>query len=245
MRWLAPIADALDAAPEPVPVFIRDDDAGWGDERLLVLLEVLAAVPVDVAVIPSALGDELARDLRGRRGVGLHQHGCSHVNHEPAGRKHEFGPTRPEARQRADIAAGRERLAALLGDRVDPIFTPPWNRCTAVTGHCLVELGFEVLSRESRAEPLRLAGLRELPVHVDFVRLEPAELARRAAATIGAGGPLGVMLHHEVMDAAAMHRAGELADLVAAHPAARPARMLELARSAGARAARAARAGAA
>ena len=225
---------ALDGAPAPVPVFFRDDDAGWGGERLLALLDVLGArgVHVDVAVIPAALDAALARDLRGRDGVGLHQHGFSHANHEPAGRKHEYGPARGAARQRADIAAGRERLAALLGDEVDPIFTPPWNRCIVETGHCLVELGFEVLSRESRAQPLGVAGLRELPVHVDFVRLEPEELARRAAATIRAGGPLGVMLHHEVMDPAAMRRAGELADMVAQHPAARPARMIELAGSA-------------
>jgi hypothetical protein len=233
MTWLDAMLQALDAAPAPVPVFLRDDDAGRRDERLLVLLDLLAArgVPVDVAVIPCALDAALAYELRGRPGVGLHQHGRSHANHEPEGRKHEFGPTRPAVRQRADIADGRERLAALLGDAVDPIFTPPWNRCTLDTGRCLVELGFEVLSRESRAEPLGLPGLRELPVHVDFVRLEPGGLAGRAAATIRAGGPLGVMLHHEVMDAAAMRRAGELADLVATHPNARPARMIELARS--------------
>jgi hypothetical protein len=181
----------------------------------------------------------LARELLARPGIGLHQHGCSHANHEPDGRKHEFGPSRPTALQRADIAAGRERLAALLGDRVDPIFTPPWNRCTATTGRCLVELGFQVLSRESRADPLGLAGLHELPVHVDFVRLEPEELARRAAATIRAGGPLGVMLHHEVMEEGAMRRAGELARLVATHPGARPARMMELAGAVRARPARA------
>ena len=242
------MTEALDAAPAPVPVFFRDDDAGWGDERLLALLDVLAAagVLVDVAVIPDALGPALARELRGRRGIGLHQHGRAHANHEPEGRKHEFGPSRPAALQRADIAAGRERLAELLGDRADPIFTPPWNRCTSATGRCLVELGFEVLSRESRAEPLGAAGLRELPVHVDFVRLDAEELARRAAATIRAGGPLGVMLHHEVMDERALRRAGELAELVATHPGARPARMIELAGAARARAAgaRPARAGA-
>lgn len=222
---------ALDAAEAPVPVFVRNDDAGWAGERLLDLLDVLAAVPVDVAVIPSALAPALAGELLARPGIGLHQHGLAHVNHEPEGRKHEFGPSRTASDQRADIAAGRERLAELLGDRVDPIFTPPWNRCTPETGHCLLELGFEVLSRESRAEPLGLAGLAELPVHVDFVRLEPEELARRAAAAIRAGGPLGVMLHHEVMDEEAMLRAGELADLVAEHPGARPARMIELARA--------------
>ena len=30
--------------------------------------------------------------------------------------------------QRADIAAGQEKLRlAVLGERLDPFFTPPWN----------------------------------------------------------------------------------------------------------------------
>src|SRR5688572_21962540 len=187
MSRLDALVRALDAAEAPVPVFFRDDDAGWAGERLLELLAVLEAVPVDLAVIPAALDPALAAELLSRPGVGLHQHGLAHVNHEPDGRKHEFGPSRAADAQRADMEEGRERLAALLGDRVDPIFTPPWNRCTPETGRCLLELGFEVLSRESRAEPLGLPGLAELPVHVDFVRLEPEELARRVAAVVLAG----------------------------------------------------------
>ena len=43
-RMSSPLAatrsrDALDAARAPVPVFFRDDDAGWGDARLLALLD--------------------------------------------------------------------------------------------------------------------------------------------------------------------------------------------------------------
>src|ERR671910_917935 len=124
----APVAPAGRAAAAPVPVFFRDEDPGGA-----------SVVPVDLAVIPCALGPELARELLARD-VGLHQHGLAHANHEREGRKHEFGPSRAAARQRADIAAGRARLEALLGDRVGPIFTPPWNRCTIATGRCLAEL---------------------------------------------------------------------------------------------------------
>src|SRR5690348_11558928 len=125
MHWLDPLARALDAAPSPVRFFFRDDDAGWDDGRLLALLDVFAArgVPADVAVIPEALSPDLAAELRARP-VGLHQHGFAHANHEAAGRKCEFGPSRPVAFQRADIAAGCARLADLLGDAVQPIFTP-------------------------------------------------------------------------------------------------------------------------
>ena len=227
--WLQPVADALDAAPSAVPVFFRDDDAGWGDERLLALLDAFAArgLPVDLAVIPAELEPGLARELR-ERPVGLHQHGLAHVNHEHEGRKCEFGPARDASAQRHDIAEGRERLAALLGNRVDPIFTPPWNRCTGDTGRVLAELGFAALSREARAEPLRVPGLAELPVSVDYVRLSPDELGARIAAAIGSGSPVGLMFHHEVMGAGAMQRTGELLSLLVDHERAAVARMMDL-----------------
>ena len=228
--WLNPLRSELEDVSGPVPFFFRDDDAGWGDVELLALLDVFAAraTRVDLAVIPHELDVGLARELATRDGVGLHQHGLAHADHEPEGRKCEFGPARDAARQRADIAEGRERLRALLGDRLDPIFTPPWNRCTLDTGRCLAELGFRVLSREARAEPLRVPGLLELPVCVDWVRLDPYDAGARIGDAIGAGGPVGVMFHHAVMDAASLARAGDLVDLLASHDSARPAAMLDL-----------------
>ena len=124
---------------------------------------------------------------------------------------------RPGARPRGaaarDIAAGQARLRELLGERVDPFFTPPWNRCTRDTGEVLVELGFTLLSREHRAEPLGL--LPELPVHLDVARLTPEELDARFAARVDAGGPVGVMFHHGVMEPDDMARASELLALLA------------------------------
>jgi hypothetical protein len=214
VRWLDSVTAALDAAPSSVPVFFRDDDAGWGDDRLYVLLDRFLeyGLPLDVAAIPQALGPAMARELVARR-VAVHQHGLAHANHEPEGRKCEFGPSRSYDQQRRDIEAGRELLRERLDGLVEPIFTPPWNRCTRDTALCLAELGFQVLSRESRAEPL--GELRELPVSLDFVRLSPEEFARRFAA---AAPPVGVMFHHAEMDDAAMDRAGELLALLAGHP---------------------------
>src|SRR4051794_35799746 len=88
-HWLAPLTAALDAAPEPVDVFFRDDDGGWEDDRLLTLLDLFAGLglPLDVAVIPQALSPAAAAQLRRRVDaqpelVGLHQHGFAHANHE-------------------------------------------------------------------------------------------------------------------------------------------------------------------
>ena len=216
MHWLDPVTTALDAAPAPVEVFFRDDDAGWGTDRLIALLDVFARhdLPLDLAVIPAALDDELAAELTSRAAaqrLRLHQHGYAHHNHEPEGRKHEFGPHRSRDEQQRDIAAGAARLQHLVG-ATEPIFTPPWNRCTADTGHAIVALGFYVLSRESRARPLGIGGLDEIPIHVDWVK--PDAITRLAGA-IADGGRTGVMFHHAEMDADELARADELLALLA------------------------------
>ena len=219
---------SLDRITAPVDVFFRDDDAGWEDERLLELIGRFAehGLPLDLAVIPAALTEAFAGALAERH-AGLHQHGYAHTNHQVEGRKCEFGSARDRAAQRADIAAGQARLRELLGERVDPFFTPPWNRCTRDTGEVLVELGFTLLSREHRAEPLGL--LPELPVHLDVARLSPAELDKRFAARVDAGGPVGVMFHHGVMEPDDMARASELLALLAGHERVRAHSMRELA----------------
>jgi peptidoglycan/xylan/chitin deacetylase (PgdA/CDA1 family) len=239
--WLDPVRAALDAAPAPVTFFFRDDDGGWDDARLYDLLDRFArhGLPLDVAVIPAALEPGLAAELRARdaatAGLGLHQHGYDHTNHETEGRKHEFGPSRSAGQQRRDMAAGHARLTELLGDSFQPIFTPPWNRCTRATGEAAVELGFRVLSREHRAEPLGVDGLAEVPVHVDwFAKKKGVPLGRdgmgaQIAEHVAGGGPIGVMFHHAVMDDGEMAGAEELLALLATHASCRFASILELA----------------
>jgi hypothetical protein len=230
--WLRPLRDVLDAAPEPVTLFFRDDDAGWRDDRLLELLDIFARreVPIDLAAIPLDMSPALAETLVARAGVqplGIHQHGYSHASHEVEGRRCEFGPSRPAAAQRADIADGRRRLSELLGPALLSIFTPPWNRCTAATGACLAELGIAVLSRDRTAEALELDGLRELPVQVDWfakrkgVALDRAAVGEQLGARAGEPAPLGVMLHHAEMDTEDMTAMDELLELICAHERAR------------------------
>lgn len=231
--WLRPLEAALDGAPEPVTFFFRDDDAGWADARLRALLDVFAerAVPIDLAAIPVAVAPPLARALLARAGrvqpLAVHQHGYIHVSHELEGRRCEFGPARSAAAQRADIAAGRRRLEQLFGPALEPVFTPPWNRCTAATGTALLELGIGVLSRDRTATALDLDGLRELPVQVDWFAkrkgrpLGRAEVGEQLAARAAERAPLGVMLHHAEMEEEDMLAVGDLLDLVCAHDGAR------------------------
>jgi len=242
-NWLDPVRRSLDVDRGPVDLYIRDDDVGWDDERLWRLLDVIAthALPADLAVIPNELSDSLARTLLARsssapHSLSFHQHGFAHLNHELTGRKYEFGPSRIGWLQRRDIAEGRRRLGDLLGPSVDPIFTPPWNRCTRTTGRCLVDLEFEVLSREARATPLAAAGLVELPVTIDWLarrkqqRLSRGEFGEQLARFIDTRGNLGLMFHHAAMDRDEREGAGDLLALLAEHDRVRAHGMLDLAR---------------
>jgi predicted deacetylase len=215
---LSTLQRAADALPHTLTLFVRDDDAGWDDDALLALLDVMATAgaPIDLAVIPQALGDALARELADRHDaepvlLGLHQHGLAHLNHEPEGRKSEFGAARPAALQLHDLRQGQVLLREHLGARLDRIFTPPWNRIAGTTPALLAEAGFELLSRDNgacRQQPQ--PWLRELPVHVDWSRhhreggLEAVALALAQAmhAQAAEGLPLGLMLHHAAMAAA-------------------------------------------
>ncbi|HET7477339.1 MAG TPA: hypothetical protein VFJ97_15125 [Dermatophilaceae bacterium] len=227
MSWLDPVRAALEQRETPAQIFFRDDDAGWGDDRLALLLRpfVEHGVPVDVAVIPAEVTPALARLLLSQpEQVRLHQHGYAHVNHEGVGRKYEFGPSRDLEAQRHDIARGRALLLQEFGERLDPVFTPPWNRCTATTAAALHDLGIPVLSRDHTAPPLYQPNLADVPVTVDWfgkhkgVRWGWGELARQLAGRIARETPVGVMLHHAVTDDDELSAVAELVSLISGHP---------------------------
>ncbi len=230
--WLDPVRWALDAARAPISFFFRDDDAGWDDDALWSLLDCSLAreVHVDVAVIPIELDATRATALCDRAATGLvhlHQHGFRHVDHERGGRKCEFGPSRNHDQQLADIAQGRALIAGQLHPYVEPIFTPPWNRCTEQTTAALVNLGFQVLSRDRSAEPFGVAELAEVPVTVDwFAKTKGAPCTRAHVGTLIAqqivdgAAPVGVMLHHAITNPEHLALIDQLFTLVAQHQSA-------------------------
>ncbi len=225
--WLDPLRAALAETVHPVRFFFRDDDGGWDDDALHRLLDRFAAhgLTVDVAVIP-AVPNDVAR-LAERVVAGearVHQHGWAHVDHGTEDRKCEFGAGRPTEHVRADLAAGQERMWAWFGERSQPIFTPPWNRCSPATAECLVELGFSVLSREQGAEPFGLDGLCEVPVTFDWfgprkgVPVDRWQRARALAEQVRARPVVGVMLHHAVTSADELDDVDAVLKLVASSP---------------------------
>ena len=239
--WLDSVRRALAADITPVRFFIRDDDAGWEDDKLYRLLDVAARVrvPLALAAIPMAIGPRLAAELRALLAaatplVSVHQHGFAHTSHEPDGRRFEFGPSRRRDLQRQDLADGRERLRHALGRALPPIFTPPWNRCTLETAECLVELGFQVLSRDVGAEPFGIASLHELPVCLDWTgrrgaRLGAVRWGETIARTISSGRPVGLMLHHAAMTADDRRMLSDLLNVLTEHSNADVRPMFDLA----------------
>jgi hypothetical protein len=223
-NWLDPVRAALDRDARPVTLFVRDDDAGWEDERLYSLLDIvtLFQMPMDLAAIPTAIGTAMAAELRTlvaapAPAVLVHQHGYAHLNHETLERKSEFGPSRPRDRQRQDLTDGRRRLEDVIGGALPAMFTPPWNRCTRDTAECLTELGVQVLSRDASAEPFGLGSLRELPISLDWtrgLRSGPVAWGERIAQAFATGTLIGFMLHHAVMTADDHRLLIELFDLI-------------------------------
>jgi len=230
LDWCETILIALERRTKPATVFFRDDDAGWEDGRLLTLLDCFERhrVALDLAVIPAALTPSLGRQLLQRIGrpsvaLGVHQHGFAHLNHEAEGRKCEFGPSRDLRAQRKSIENGHAVISACFGNLADPIFTPPWNRCSEDTAVVLGDLGFAALSRDVGARVLKGASIFELPVAVDWCKLRrPGSsanaLAERIATALNSYEPCGIMLHHAVMDAADMNILDALLPLLRGHP---------------------------
>jgi hypothetical protein len=211
--YLSPVLEALDATRAPLDFFLRDDDAGWDDARLIALLQTSAraGVPIDLAAIPMAVSESLARELCSRIDampnlIGVHQHGYAHTNHQTEGRACEFGSARNAQMQEMDLVRGRAMLLRQFGSRLDSLFTPPWNRCVPQTIAALETLGYLAISRNRGALPQH--SLPELQVDIDWCKHCRAggsiAVANALATAIrdrdADAEPLGLMLHHAVME---------------------------------------------
>ena len=224
-----------------VDFFFRDDDADRDLPQLRRLLDMFGShqAPVSLAVIPGTLTPDGARVLLERKAsrarLELHQHGWLHQNHEPEGRKCEFGPARAFEQQLADMARGQARLDEMLGDAWAPVFTPPWNRCTEDTYRALEALGFTGLSRCRGGSVPAGYSFREVSACVDIFtwrsgpRLKaPEEVESEILAWMDHSQPVGVLLHHKVMDQEAFSLLEALLDALSLSPCVRFQTLSEL-----------------
>ena len=208
----------IQAEGKEVRIFFRDDDIDEDEETLIRLLDLFLAhgVPLNLAVIPDLLSDATVRRLHTRElwipeSLGLIQHGWRHINHEQEGRKCEFGISRSLADKFNDIARGKSRLEDAFGPRFYPAFTPPWNRCTQDTFGVLDELGFMVFSKDRGKELVEGHRFQEISTTLDLYRwkdgatLQPPDfIVKTLVSQLWELDTIGILLHHKVMDIAAL-----------------------------------------
>lgn len=204
-------------APDRPLVFFRADDIGIPSSgfRQLIACFQKHRLPLCLATVPAWLTQGRLQEMRSLTGINSsqwcwHQHGRLHRNFEPSGKKQEFGPTRNGDDIEASLGKGKKRLEYLLDQDFQPIFTPPWNRCSGDTLKSLADLGFKAVSRSRGARPETLPQLPDFPVNVDLHTRKEAEphLALENLATEIeqglAAGLCGIMIHHQRMNKAAL-----------------------------------------
>jgi len=207
---------ALEISGPEIRVFFRADDVGVPGKQFeqLMALFLRHHVPLALAVVPAWL-TRSRWDVISRMGNSdpalwcWHQHGWRHENHETEGKKQEFGPARSVTEIENDIVRGKDRLLSIMEDEFYPVFTPPWNRCSADTLEILRNLEFYAVSRFEKAKISALSGLPDIPMNVDLhTRKDPdAETGWAHLFTeLETGlkhGLCGIMIHHQRMNKSA------------------------------------------
>ncbi|HMA14767.1 MAG TPA: polysaccharide deacetylase family protein [Kiloniellaceae bacterium] len=219
----------------------RDDDAVAPSAALDRLLDLAAGHRADVAlaVIPARAEPALARSLAEHPArTAVLQHGYAHLDHAPAGAK-KCELVAPEARPAIleELARGRDRLEALLGERLLPVMVPPWNRIDAALLRRLPALGFAALSTyKARPCAAPAPGLLQVNCHLDILQWRPercfvgtdaalalltGHLAAKRSAAAEDEEPTGILTHHQVHDADAWDFFEALLSFLGGHEAAR------------------------
>ncbi|MGI9369442.1 MAG: polysaccharide deacetylase family protein [Ruegeria sp.] len=202
-----------------LPLWWRDDDAvtPTPELRQLSALSANLSIPVHLAVIPHDADAALASYVKDTNALIPVVHGWAHRNHAPNGeKKSEFRLHRPIEQVASDAKAGFSRLSDLFGDRLRPMFVPPWNRIAPEVCPHLSDIGFRVLSTATpRQSRMAAPGLEQINTHIDPIdwrgtrSLVPADalirqttdlLRDRREGRADNSEPFGLLTHHLVHD---------------------------------------------
>ncbi|WP_127113421.1 polysaccharide deacetylase family protein [Shimia sediminis] len=200
-----------------LPFWWRDDDATEPTKALeeLSSLATATAVPVHLAIIPRDATQELGNALETSQEFIPVVHGWAHENYAPPSlKKAEFGATREADDCVADLKQSLVRMKSLVGERLAPMFVPPWNRIDPALMTPLAEAGYNAVSTFlPRREPDAAPGLAQINTHLDpihwrgtrglvppedLVALIVALLKDRRRAITDNAEPFGYLTHHLV-----------------------------------------------
>lgn len=208
----------------PLPLLFRADDIGVPSVNALRLLKLFSTygVPLCLAVVPTWLTAIRWEKFKAHVDTTSpqwcwHQHGWRHANHQPSGKKAEFGAARTKSALRVDLIRGRDRLTSVMGSDFSPFFTPPWNRCSEETLELLAELGYRGISR-SKGEQTRRAPLDDFFINVDLHTRKEVDAVSALQALCEELRQaveeyyVSIMIHHQLMNESGF----ELLDLLLA-----------------------------
>ncbi|CUK13048.1 putative glycosyl transferase [Ruegeria denitrificans] len=202
-----------------LPLWWRDDDAVSKTTQLEKLSELSRSLdlPVHLAIIPRDADAGLVDYVAQQPTLIPVVHGWAHQNLAPPDeKKSEFRLHRPLADITADAQSGLNRLRTLFGDRLCPMFVPPWNRIAPEVVRELPDLGYCIVSTATPRKKREPApGLEQINTHLDPIdwrgsrRLVAADklisqttdlLRDRREARADITEPFGVLTHHLVHD---------------------------------------------
>lgn len=179
-----------------LPLWWRDDDAVAATPELeqLIALSETVGIPVHLAVIPKMADVGLAGRVADNGCLIPVVHGWAH-----------------------EIQGAMNRLQSLFGDRLKPMFVPPWNRIAPQHYPTLIKAGFTTLSTFTpRMAPDAATGLLQINTHLDPIAwrkgkslIAPDQLVAqlvqllldRRTGLADNNEPLGLLTHHLVHDA--------------------------------------------
>ena len=200
----------------PVTIFFRADDVAAPGDNFNRMMALFArhGVPLSLAVVPAWLTPARWLYLKGFEKSNpsrwcWHQHGWRHANHEVSGKKQEFGDARTAVEITQDLTRGKLRLEQIMAEAFFPVFTPPWNRCSASALQALKKLGYAAVSRSRGSKPVSTGGLPDYYVNVDLHTRKEQDSVSGWHNLLGefeqalASGLSGVMIHHQMMNDAA------------------------------------------
>jgi len=200
-----------------LPVWWRDDDAIEPTANLELLMRQSEAcdVPIHLATVPRNATKALAKLVQQHEVLIPVVHGWAHKNYEPSGAARcEFGDSRSVQVRREEAEEGLRRLRVLMGDRVVPMFVPPWNRVSDSFIAELPSLGYAALSTcHSRQTVEAAPGMQQINTHIDPLYWQPSKsmshpeliierltrlLKQRRQGKVDNEEPLGLLTHHLV-----------------------------------------------
>lgn len=214
--------------------WLRDDDAVAAGPQLDRLLNrcTQAGIPLGLAVIPADTERSLADALAEQPHATVLVHGWSHTDHAAPGKKKcEFGPERPPEIRQAEAERGLSVLRALFGNRVLPLFVPPWNRMAPDMPACLSAAGYRAVSAFGPS-PDPHDGIAWINTHLDLIDWRGSrsavpldalldllcrELRERREGQRDPHEPIGLLTHHRVHDEAIWDLLDRLLDRLAGH----------------------------